>query len=120
MAHSQSYTVRRKTVTFLQDQQSEEFTSDAMDNGEADDNTTSVPDTTSVDYTPFNEDDFTDIALKVDDEMLYTNRSLLAFASPVFSCMFTADFKEKMDKVWTIGISITLSENKCYAQYSLD
>ena len=100
MAHSQSYTVRRKTVTFLQDQQSEEFTSDAMDNGEADDNTTSVPDTASVDYTPFNEDDFTDIALKVDDEMLYTNRSLLAFASPVFSCMFTADFKEKMDKVW--------------------
>lgn len=63
-----------------------------MDKGE-------ISTTNDNDVPAFTEDDFTDIALLVEDQQLFTNRSLLAFASPVFSCMFTAEFKEKGEKV---------------------
>lgn len=96
MAQSPSYTVRRKSVTFFQPEEVEEFTTDNMDNGQEAD---VAADFVADDCHPFVEDEFTDVALLVDGESLFTNRSLLAFASPVFSCMFTAEFKEKSEKV---------------------
>lgn len=50
---------------------------------------------------PLNSNDFTadellcDVVLLVEGKTLFTSRSLLAFASPVFRCMFSAEFKEK-------------------------
>ncbi|KAL4227363.1 hypothetical protein ACF0H5_012806 [Mactra antiquata] len=50
----------------------------------------------SLDSIPFSEDEgFTDVILEVEGVKLHTSRSLLAFASPVFCCMFTSDFREK-------------------------
>lgn len=65
-----------------------------MDNGEV---TSTCPETSESFQFP--EDNFTDVSLLVEGQQLFTNRSLLAFASPVFSCMFTAEFKEKSEKV---------------------
>ena len=65
---------------------------EAMDNGEE-------PDTTLKELPFYNEDTFTDVVLWVEGQQLFTSRSLLAYASPVFSCMFTAAFKEKFEKV---------------------
>ena len=47
----------------------------------------------------YTHDEFTDIALVVEGKELFTNKCLLAYASPVFACMFTSEFKEKNEKV---------------------
>lgn len=71
---------------------------DMVENGES-----NIDDVTAGGYEtslPFHtEDEFTDVILVVEGRQLFTNRSLLAFASPVFSCMFTAEFREKSEKV---------------------
>ncbi|KAH3857266.1 kelch-like protein 23 [Dreissena polymorpha] len=72
-----------------------------VDNGES-----NIDDVTAGGYEttiPFHtEDEFTDVILMVEGRQLCTNRSLLAFASPVFSCMFTAEFREKSEKAITL------------------
>lgn len=44
------------------------------------------------------EQPLSDLVLLVEGESLFASRSLLAFASPVFSIMFTSEFKEKDQK----------------------
>lgn len=44
------------------------------------------------------EQPLSDVILLVEGERLYSSRSLLAFASPVFGIMFTSEFKEKDQK----------------------
>lgn len=43
--------------------------------------------------------DFSDVVLMVEGEMFHVHRSILAMWSPVFSRMFTADFREKTAQV---------------------
>ncbi|KAK3589071.1 hypothetical protein CHS0354_008721 [Potamilus streckersoni] len=48
---------------------------------------------------PFNtEYEFSDVVLCVEGQKLFASKSLLALASPVFSCMFTSEFREKYEK----------------------
>ncbi|KAL3873921.1 hypothetical protein ACJMK2_036998 [Sinanodonta woodiana] len=48
---------------------------------------------------PFNtEYEFSDVVLCVEGQKLFACKSLLALASPVFSCMFTSEFREKHEK----------------------
>ncbi|XP_071163150.1 BTB and MATH domain-containing protein 36-like [Mytilus edulis] len=50
----------------------------------------------ATDDSDFSADEFLcDVNLTVEEKPLYTSRSLLAFASPVFKCMFSGEFKEK-------------------------
>ena len=88
MATSSSFTIP-KTI----DGQDADITSDSMDIGE------DKLDNTLQELPFYNEDNFTDVILVVDGRQLFTSRSLLAYASPVFSCMFTAQFREKDEKV---------------------
>ncbi|XP_033735037.1 kelch-like protein 15 [Pecten maximus] len=44
------------------------------------------------------EQPLSDLVLLVEGERLFASRSLLAFASPVFSIMFTSEFKERDQK----------------------
>lgn len=67
---------------------------ETMDNGEEKDK-----ENTLQELPFYTEDTFTDVILLVQGQPLFTNRSLLAYASPVFSCMFTDAFKEKDEKV---------------------
>lgn len=94
MATSSSYTLRDQITRAIQVLAKEESTGNKMDNGEV---TSTCPETSESFQFP--EDNFTDVSLLVEGQQLFTNRSLLAFASPVFSCMFTAEFKEKSEKV---------------------
>ena len=87
MAGSNSYTVHQP----VKRRESPE----AMDNGEE-------VDTTLKELPFYNEDSFTDVILVVEGQQLFTSRSLLAYASPVFSCMFTAEFREKDEKVGNV------------------
>lgn len=41
------------------------------------------------------EEPLADVALIVEDKTLFSSRSLLAFSSPVFRCMFSSHFREK-------------------------
>ena len=89
MAGSNSYTVHQP----VKRRESPE----AMDNGEE-------VDTTLKELPFYNEDSFTDVILVVEGQQLFTSRSLLAYASPVFSCMFTAEFREKDEKVGNVQL----------------
>ena len=95
MASSTSYTLSKNVEKLL-------TLAETMDK----DDVKEIKGTTQDPTLPFyTEDGFTDVILEVDGEMLYTNRSLLAYASPVFACMFTAEFKEKHEKV---GVNINV------------
>lgn len=99
MATSNSFSIPQTAS-----EQETDSTSDAMDNGEE------KADTNTLQELPFfNEDTFTDVVLLVGGQQLYTNRSLLAYASPVFSCMFTAQFREKNEKVTTATSDVSNS-----------
>jgi len=99
MSSSLSYTVRNNNNVVEETFSTEDVPHSCPTNG-GDVSVTSGEYETPL---PFEtEDDFTDVTLVVEERPLHTNRSLLAFASPVFACMFTSEFRERTERVSSI------------------